>query len=174
MIFVLPPNTTHCTQPLDKGAFSVLKTAWREVCHKFMCNNPGRVVSRYDFASLFAAAWGSAMTLPNVVSGFRMTGVYPFNRNAFQLIGEGNQSTTTISSEPSDHRHQQRQKMVQFSNDTYIPLFSPRCPQSGTSLRDDSTLPRLKPISSISKHLVTPKLPRIENPVKERVCLAGC
>ena len=35
VIFVLPPNTTHLTQPLDKGCFGPLKSKWSEVCHKY-------------------------------------------------------------------------------------------------------------------------------------------
>lgn len=34
-LFVLPPNTTHLTQPLDKGIFVPLKTEWRKVCHDY-------------------------------------------------------------------------------------------------------------------------------------------
>lgn len=30
---ILPPHTTHITQPLDRGCFSPLKTSWKEVCH---------------------------------------------------------------------------------------------------------------------------------------------
>jgi transposase len=36
IMFTLPPHTTHVTQPLDRGCFSPLKMAWREVCHTFM------------------------------------------------------------------------------------------------------------------------------------------
>jgi len=35
VLFVLPPNTTHLTQPLDKGCFGPLKAKWSEVCHKY-------------------------------------------------------------------------------------------------------------------------------------------
>ena len=31
VLFALPPNTTHLTQPLDKGIFGPLKTEWRKV-----------------------------------------------------------------------------------------------------------------------------------------------
>ena len=31
IIFTLPPNTTHITQPLDKGVFAPLKSAWKSV-----------------------------------------------------------------------------------------------------------------------------------------------
>ena len=52
ILFVLPPHTTHLTQPLDKGCFSSLKINWRAVCHEFVTSNPGRVVTRADFSPL--------------------------------------------------------------------------------------------------------------------------
>ena len=53
IVFVLPPHTTHIAQPLDRGCFSPLKTAWRKYCHDFRAKNPGRVVTRYDFCQIF-------------------------------------------------------------------------------------------------------------------------
>jgi hypothetical protein len=41
-IFTLPLNTTHLTQPLDKGVFAPLKIEWRKVVQDFISNNPGR------------------------------------------------------------------------------------------------------------------------------------
>ena len=36
IVFCLPPNSTHRTQTLDKGAFSPLKIIWREECHALL------------------------------------------------------------------------------------------------------------------------------------------
>ena len=80
VVFVLPPNTTHLSQPLDKGCFGPLKTAWREVCHRFMTDNPGKVVTRYTFSKLFADAWMNSMTMRNGQAGFSTTGIYPVKR----------------------------------------------------------------------------------------------
>ena len=85
IVFVLPPNTTHISQPLDKGPFSPLKVAYRQMCHEFMCNNPGRQITRYDFSKIFSSAWYTAMTMRNIMAGFKVTGVCPFNRDIFQL-----------------------------------------------------------------------------------------
>ena len=52
IVFCLPPNTTHLTQPLDKGAFGPLKTYWKQECLKFMQKYPGRSVTQYDFVSV--------------------------------------------------------------------------------------------------------------------------
>ena len=80
IFFCLPPNTTHMTQPLDKGAFGPLKMAWAEQCHWYMQLNPGKVVTQ--FTALFSKAWCNSMTSTSIISAFRTTGVSPFNRQA--------------------------------------------------------------------------------------------
>ena len=82
VVFCLPPHTTHRTQPLDNGCFGPLKIAWREECQRYCSNNPGRVVTRLQLCQLFNRAWNKAVTMENMVSGFRYCGVYPFNRDA--------------------------------------------------------------------------------------------
>lgn len=81
IVFCLPPHTTHLTQPLDKGCFGPLKIAWRQKCQDYLSSNPGKVVTRYQFSSLFSSAWSEAMTMSNIRSGFRVCGIYPFNRD---------------------------------------------------------------------------------------------
>ena len=84
-LFVLPPNTTHLFQPLDKGIFGPLKVRWKEVCHHYMAANPGSVVTRFDFSQLFGEAWLSSMTIRNITSAFQTTGVFPLNKHAIKL-----------------------------------------------------------------------------------------
>ena len=81
ILFTLPPNTTHLTQPLDKGCFGPLKSAWRKACHDFLAQNPGKVVSRYSFCSVFAIAWLQAMSIKNILAGFKVTGTFPIDRH---------------------------------------------------------------------------------------------
>ena len=81
IIFCLPPYSSHETQPLDKGPFGPLKIAWNDVCHKFLADNPGKVVMRFTFSKLFRESWARAITLLNVQAGFRCTGIYPLDRN---------------------------------------------------------------------------------------------
>ena len=52
ILFTLPPNTTHLTQPLDKGCFGPLKMYWREACHKYT-SSTGKIVNRFSFSKLF-------------------------------------------------------------------------------------------------------------------------
>ena len=81
IIFTLPPNTTHLSQPLDKGCFGPLKAHWRYVCHDFLTKNPGKVVTQFVFSELFAKAWMASMTMPNIISGFHHSSVYPVNHS---------------------------------------------------------------------------------------------
>ena len=82
ILFTLPPNTTHLTQPLDKGVFGPFKIYWRQVCHDFRVSHPGRVVNIYNFSSLLSKAWMEAMTAVNIVQGFKTTGIYPLDADA--------------------------------------------------------------------------------------------
>lgn len=79
-LFVLPPNTTHLTQPLDKGYFASLKTKWGEECHKFIIENPGKVMSRFSFSSIFRKVWMEATKAGNIQPGFEVTGIFPLDR----------------------------------------------------------------------------------------------
>ncbi len=78
IVFCLPPNTTHLLQPLDKGAFGPLKVYWHQACQEFMRANPGQVITEYAFMKVFSKAWYRAMTIPNAMSAFSTTGIYPF------------------------------------------------------------------------------------------------
>ena len=108
IVFVLPPNTTHLTQPLDKGVFGPLKRSWREVCHDYLAKHFGQVVTKYDFSQLFSKAWMSTMTMRNIVSGFSITGIFPVNRDALTL-------PVNSSSNPDETK----------SHLTYVTLYTP-------------------------------------------------
>ena len=107
ILFTLPPNTTHLTQPLDKAVFGPLKVSWRQACHRYIVENPGSKISKHNFSLVFSEAWVRALTPKNIVSGFRTTGVYPPDRNAISL--------------PSD----QKQNLAAQSGVAYIPLYTP-------------------------------------------------
>ena len=82
ILFTLPPHATADTQQMDVGCFGPLKKHWREVCHDYIHNNPGRVVNRFQFSSLFSKAWMRGMTPANIISGYKACGIYPYNPDA--------------------------------------------------------------------------------------------
>ena len=49
-----------------------------------MVDNPGKVVTRFQFSSLFNKAWYLSIQPHTIVSGFHRVGVYPFNSNAIK------------------------------------------------------------------------------------------
>ena len=53
VVLCLPPHTTHETQPLDTCVFGPLKHNWGNVCHQFMQQHPGKIVTKYNFSALF-------------------------------------------------------------------------------------------------------------------------
>ena len=85
IIFSLPPHSSHETQPLDKGPFGPLKSASRETCQNFLCDNPGKVVTRFTFSKLFNEAWTLSMTMRNIQTVFKFTGIFPVNRDVVIL-----------------------------------------------------------------------------------------
>ena len=115
IIFCLPPHTTHLTQPLDKGCFSPLKSIWKEECHRYMTANPGKVVTRFEFCQLFSHAWFRGMTMENIISGFRCTGIYPFNPDALLRLVPGHQSPSRFD----------RTALSRRSGLSFIPLYTP-------------------------------------------------
>ena len=79
ILFVMPPNTTG---HLIKGVLGPLKVSWRKECHQYLSENPGRVVTKFQFSEIFNRAWTQSMTMANIVAGFKVTGIYPLNRHA--------------------------------------------------------------------------------------------
>lgn len=45
-------------------------------------DNPGKVVTKFQFSGIFRTAWTRSMTVPKVTAGFRITGIHPLNHNA--------------------------------------------------------------------------------------------
>ena len=92
LLFCLPPHTTHESQPLDTCVFKPLKQNWQDACHHYVQGNPGRVVTKYTFSALLNEAWGKTM-IPNIISsGFKRSGIYPFNPNAIDYGIAGSSS----------------------------------------------------------------------------------
>ena len=114
IMFTLPPHTTHLLQPLDKTCFGVLKTRWHQECQEYITKYPGRVVTKFQFSKLFSKAWYAAMTMQNVIAGFRVTGVCPLDPDRFLVVED-------LESE----RAQRPCSLAEATGLAYIPLYSP-------------------------------------------------
>ena len=124
IILCLPPHATHEAQPLDCAVFSPLKAQWQKVVHDFIQSNPGEVV---NFNTLFAKAWIASLTAANLIAGFRTCGIYPFNRLAIKIPGEGsrndNLSSTTSTIYNADDSTESSSDVI--TEDNAAPLVVP-------------------------------------------------
>ena len=51
ILFVLPPHSSHLTQPLDVGIFGPFKKMYSQECQKYMRLNHGINITKYDVLS---------------------------------------------------------------------------------------------------------------------------
>lgn len=79
ILLCLPSHTTHFLQPLDRSFFKSLKSHYYSECNRFMKTNPSRKITRYQFGKLLGEAWNKSATVQNAISGFKATGILPFN-----------------------------------------------------------------------------------------------
>ncbi|XP_067437844.1 uncharacterized protein [Thunnus thynnus] len=82
-MLTLPSHTSHCLQPLDKTVYGPLRTYYNRAMDGWMRTNPGKTATIYDIPGLVKEAFMSAMTPRNIISGFKITGIFPFNRDIF-------------------------------------------------------------------------------------------
>ncbi|KAI5726025.1 hypothetical protein M8J77_023022 [Diaphorina citri] len=47
---------------------------------------PDRQLNKERFLDILTSAWSLSMTIQNITSGFRATGIYPFDKNAITEI----------------------------------------------------------------------------------------
>jgi DDE superfamily endonuclease len=75
---LLPPHTSHKTQPLDIGVFSSLKTHMTHELDVFIRNGISRM-QKDEWLKAFIAARPNAFMRKNIYSGWSGTGLKPFN-----------------------------------------------------------------------------------------------
>ena len=78
-LFVLPPNTSHFLQPLDRTIFSPFKRALRKSFIQFHHDNPTRVLTKEELPGMISQAFVESMTKRTIISGFLATGICPFD-----------------------------------------------------------------------------------------------
>lgn len=81
-LLCLPSNTTHELQPLDKAVFRSYEHFWDDELLKFWDQHPDRRLNKERFSAVFTPVWEKSMTVANITSGFRATGIFPFNPSA--------------------------------------------------------------------------------------------
>lgn len=117
VLLTFPPHCSHKLQPLDRAVYGPLKKFYNSSCDSWMLANPGKPMTIYDIAGRIGEAFPLAATPTNIVSGFRVSGNWPINRNIFTedeymtsyvtdrpLVADDNlhESASTSSAEKAD------------------------------------------------------------------------
>jgi hypothetical protein len=96
LVAVFPPHSTHRLQPLDVSLFGPLAAYYSQAldAHSRLSQGLAGVTKRGLFKN-FYSAFDSAFTEANVRSGWRKTGIGPFNPHQVLDKKDGNHSETS-------------------------------------------------------------------------------
>lgn len=83
ILLTFPPHTTHRLQPLDRCVYGPLKKYYNDGCRAWLLHHPGKRITIYDIPEILGQAYPLAFSSNNIISAFRKTGLYPFNRHIF-------------------------------------------------------------------------------------------
>lgn len=78
-----PPHCSHKLQPLDRSVFKSFKSFYDKSATIWTREHPGIPMTIMDIARIVGTAVPSALTSSNIMSGFRVAGIAPFNRFIF-------------------------------------------------------------------------------------------
>jgi hypothetical protein len=80
LIAVYPPHSTHRLQPLDVSLFSPLSIYYDQELDKWRFSSLGFLgMTKREFYRLFIAAFKKAFTEKNILSGWKQTGLLPWD-----------------------------------------------------------------------------------------------
>ncbi|WAQ98492.1 JERKL-like protein [Mya arenaria] len=96
-LYRIVPNVTHLMQPLDKGVFGPLKSKWHLTVRKHSRENPGRSITRENFAEKLTEAFLLFYKPLTVINAFKSSGIYPVDSNA--ISSEALKPALTFASE---------------------------------------------------------------------------
>jgi DDE superfamily endonuclease/Tc5 transposase DNA-binding domain len=77
LLMILPPHSSHLTQPLDVGVFGALKKQMGMEIEPLIRTGIKRV-QKVEWLTAFVAAHDKAVSVKNILGGFRGTGIHPF------------------------------------------------------------------------------------------------
>jgi len=80
-LYCFKAHASHICQPNDVGPFKPLKAEWRMAVSDWRLEHPYDVLTRMQFAPLLSKAL-EKLDSQSVVSGYRATGLCPFNEDA--------------------------------------------------------------------------------------------
>ena len=77
VLMILPPHSSHLTQPLDVGVFDLLKKHMAAEIEPLMRTGVTRI-QKIEWLTAFVRAHDKAVSAKNIRGGFRGTGIHSF------------------------------------------------------------------------------------------------
>lgn len=84
VVLTFPPHCSHKLQPLDRSVYGPFKKYVHSASDSWMKMHPGQNMTIYDLPGIAAEALPHAITPSNIQAGFRVSGIWPFNRHVFE------------------------------------------------------------------------------------------
>ena len=81
-VFTIPPHTSHVLQALESTPYAQFKRLWEVNLLEYNASHRGRALNKVDFWDVFCPTWDKAMVPKNILSGFKNTGISPFDPTA--------------------------------------------------------------------------------------------
>lgn len=137
---LLPPNTTHLTQPLDVCVYRPMKIRWREVVEKYKTSNPLSVSiekSRFPFLLKSMLENMKESLVDDIISGFETAGIRPLDPSKI------------LDKLPSSGSPDEQAVSVGLSNSFLEYLEKTRNNQTGSKTRVKRKLLNIQPGKSI-------------------------
>ena len=79
VILLFPSHSTHRLQQYDVSFFRSLKASCDDKAQTRLINHPGRAITEAETISIFDEAYRRAANVTNAASGFKKTGIHPFD-----------------------------------------------------------------------------------------------
>ncbi|XP_053392052.1 uncharacterized protein LOC128554769 [Mercenaria mercenaria] len=150
ILFVLPPHSSHVTQPLDVAVFGPFKSMYYTDCQAYMRRNPGANITKYQIAELTATPYLKALSATNLISAFRRTGIHPFDNKAILdsqvapsviYLNEQSQDTSEKTEPENPHSTSEASECLELSSE----VTSHELPQSTSDFFQKRTITQAIP-----------------------------
>ncbi len=116
VIYCFKAHSTHVCQPNDVGPFKPLKVEWTKAMTDWRVKNPYKLLTKVEFAPVLEIAL-SKLNPSAIVSGYRSTGLYPFNADAVHY-----EKLTTYSRRKPFKMPETEESAIMLDNEDQIAL----------------------------------------------------
>lgn len=156
ILITFHPHTSHKMQPLDRSVFGPFKTFYNTALNEWMINpgNAGKPATIYNVSEFVGKAYPKAFTPSNIISGFRVAGIFPVNENIFT---DDEYLAASVTDRPLPDVNEAEQLDQVGSSNATVPRSPPRTPpiSSVVSLLSPTTLQDVRPFPKATERKAT-------------------